>query len=133
MISKSTFHFWSRIFWVLLLLGAGLSHFVLDDFLLAQMPPYMPHPTMLIYLSGVAELILAAGLIYPATRGVSWYMIAAMCVVYLPVHWHVAIDCAALAEVNSGYHIPCWLAWLRLPIQLLFIIWALYMAPASAK
>lgn len=119
---------WSRYFWVALLTGAGLSHFFLDQFLLAQMPGYMPYPLAMIHVSGIIELLLAVGLLFKPTRRMSWYVIAAMCTAYLPVHWHVAYHCGSLAEVNGMYHLPCWLAWLRIPIQLAFIAWTARLA-----
>ncbi len=123
----------SRLFWTILLLGAGLSHFFLYDFLLAQMPAYMPMPGGLIVGTGILELLLAAGLQVPHWRRATWWAIAAMCAAYLSVHWHLAWHCEALAEINGPYHLPCWLAWLRLPMQAAFIAWTVLLGRFSAK
>lgn len=133
MLSKlrANFRRYSRYFWTLLLLGAGVSHFVLADFLVAQMPPYFDTPLFWIYLSGVAELVLAFGLQVRRLQKLSWWLIAAMCTVYLPVHWHVAWECVALGERNGVHHIPCWLGWLRLPVQVVFIWWTALLAMRS--
>jgi uncharacterized membrane protein len=114
----------SRYFWTLLLLAAGLSHFLLDEFLVAQMPGYFEEPKFWVHTSGVAELILAAMLHFQRLRRIAWLLIALMCAIYLPVHWHVATECSALETLNGDYHIPCWLAWVRLPVQFGFIVWA---------
>lgn len=107
-----------------MLLGAGLSHFILDDFLLAQMPAYLPYPLLLIYFTGVLELALAAMLLNARSRRLAWLGIALMCLGYMPTHWHIAWNCTVLEVINGSLHIPCWIAWLRLPIQVFFIGWS---------
>ena len=124
---------WSRYFWTILLLAAGISHFVLFDFLLAQMPPYLPEPGFLIHLSGVVEIAFALGLQVRSIRRWVWLGIALMCVAYLPVHWHVWINCEALAAANGAYHIPCWLALVRLPIQIVLIAWPAWLSGALGR
>lgn len=49
------------------LLG-GIGHFVLTDFFLSIMPPYVPVPRAMVYLSGMFELLGAAGLLFGRTR-----------------------------------------------------------------
>lgn len=129
----------SRIFWTLLLVGAGSAHFWLKDFLVAQMPPYFPFPAELVLLSGIVELALAVTLQIPVLRRWTWAAISLMCVAYLPVHWYVWVECEMLREVNGPYHIPCWLALVRLPVQGVFIAWTAWLAwitwrkPATGK
>lgn len=126
-----TFSGVSYAFWSAVLLAAGVSHFILADFLVAQMPPYFDEPRFWVYLSGIAELALAGTLQVTRFRRLTWWLIAAMCVVYLPVHWYVATECEALADSNGSYYIPCWLAWLRLPMQFGLIIWTILLALKS--
>ena len=38
--------------------GAGVLHFVNPGFYLKFMPPYLPWPLALVYLSGLAELLM---------------------------------------------------------------------------
>ena len=49
------------------LLGS-IVHFVRPGFFLPAMPPQLPHPLMLIYISGVFELLGATGLLFPRWR-----------------------------------------------------------------
>lgn len=128
LLQSAQFIRYSRYFWTLLLVGAGMSHFVLSDFLVAQMPPYFEKPDFWVYVSGAAELLLTLGLQLPRWRAITWWLIAAMCATYLPVHWYVASECVALADTNGSYHIPCWLGWLRLPIQVAFTGWTVWLA-----
>ena len=42
---------------------AGVNHFTNAEEFLAQVPPYLPEPELLVAVSGVAELVLAAALL----------------------------------------------------------------------
>lgn len=48
----------------------GVAHFVspLRNDLIAIVPPQLPRPTLLVTITGVLELVGAAGLLVPATR-----------------------------------------------------------------
>lgn len=48
--------------------GGGIGHFVLTGFFVGIVPPYIPWPLAAVYVSGVFELLGAAGLIPRATR-----------------------------------------------------------------
>ena len=63
----------------LLFIVAGILHFVLDDGVVAMLPVYVPLRYTLIYLTGIAEILLAIGLLVPATRKLT----AIVTVVYL--------------------------------------------------
>ena len=45
-------------------IAAGLNHFWHTPFYVAMMPPYLPAPLALVYLSGVAEIGLGALLLF---------------------------------------------------------------------
>lgn len=97
---------------------------------MAQMPPLFDNPAWWVRVSGGVEIGLALLLQLRKTRAWAWMGIGLMCVAYLPVHWHIWVNCDALAEVNGRHHIPCWIALLRLPIQLGFVAWTLTLAYA---
>ena len=42
---------------------AGVQHFINPDEFLAQVPPYLPAPELLVAISGVAEIMLAVALV----------------------------------------------------------------------
>lgn len=46
----------------------GLGHFVAPDFFIKIVPPYIPYPEAAVYVSGVFELLGAAGLLLPQWR-----------------------------------------------------------------
>jgi uncharacterized membrane protein len=47
-----------------ILLVAGIGHFLNTDAFIAQVPPWMPAPTIVIYVSGAVEVMLALALVF---------------------------------------------------------------------
>jgi uncharacterized membrane protein len=52
----------------LFFVGAGVSHFTNPGFFTAIVPPALPAPLALVYLSGVFEILGGLGVLWPATR-----------------------------------------------------------------
>ncbi|PBQ32960.1 DoxX family protein [Sphingobacteriaceae bacterium] len=94
----------------------GLLHVFLPEKFLFIMPDWMPYQLPLIYISGVAEILLALFLIPRQTRRVSAWLIIAMLVVYLfLIHVPQAIDFYKTDNQNLIWAI------LRIPLQFVFI------------
>ena len=60
-------------FWLLLIvfawfMGGGIGHFIITDFFVGIVPPYVPYPLWAVYISGVFEILGALGLLLAATR-----------------------------------------------------------------
>jgi uncharacterized membrane protein len=69
------------------LLG-GLGHFVTTSFFVGIVPPYIPWPELAVYVSGVFELLGAAGLLLPRWRrsaGLGLFLLT-LCVTPANVH-----------------------------------------------
>ncbi len=102
----------------LFFIGAGVMHFVSPEFYLQLMPPYLPWHLALVYISGVAEIVLGVGVLIPAFRvWAAWGLIALLVAVF-PANLHVAIN-----EISINGADVVW-NWVRLPFQGLFIAWA---------
>ncbi len=57
-------------------IAAGVLHFVLPRFYLRIMPPYIPYPKLVVYLSGLIEIGLGAMLTLTDTRSLApWALI----------------------------------------------------------
>ena len=96
-----------------LYLAAGINHFVMPKFYLKIMPPYLPYPKALNFLSGLAEVILAIALLIPnLSQWAAWGIIALLIAVYPANIYHYQKAKKKLAVT------------IRLPFQLLFIAWA---------
>jgi uncharacterized membrane protein len=111
-----TFRLFSRYALVLLLIGAGLLHFLRPATYLAIMPPQLPQPLLLVYLSGFFELLGGLGLLWPPTRHLAGWGLLALLVAVFPANVYMAL-------IHEQLHIPGWVAWARLPLQLPLMWW----------
>lgn len=113
-----------------MMIVGGLAHFARPDGYVAIMPPFMPYPLALVYISGVVEAGLGMALMLPRlTRWAAWGLVLTFVAVYPANIYHAVeggIDHPALPAIFA-YAV---FAYIRLPFQLLFIAWAWwYTAP----
>jgi len=102
----------------ILYIGAGINHFIQAAFYLKIMPWYFPYSLQLVYLSGVAEIVLGALFLFQKTRLVAAWLIIVMLIAFLTVHVQMIID------NYKDMGITFWISILRLPLQFLLIRWA---------
>jgi uncharacterized membrane protein len=110
---------------------AGTAHFITPATYLPLMPDYLPWHLALIYLSGVAEILGGVGLLWRCSRLLAgWWLIAVLVAVF-PANIHMLTHQVPLL----GQQVPLWIFWLRLPLQLLMILWiyACCICPAAGK
>ena len=109
-----------RYLLALLMVFAGVMHFVRPRGFARIVPRYLPAPMLLVYVSGAAEILLGVGLLLPATqRWAAWGLIALYVAVF-PANVNMAVNHIGFGR-DPG---PLWLLWLRLPLQLVLIAWA---------
>ena len=75
----------------------------------------------IVYLSGLAEMVLGAAVLIPALRVVAAWGIIALLMAILPANIHIALHDVPLGGAAQGAGI--W-NWVRLPFQGVFIAWA---------
>jgi uncharacterized membrane protein len=111
-----------------LLTVTGSLHFLTPRPYAAIVPSQLPAPTGIVYASGVAELLCAAGLAVPRTRRLAGWATAALFVAVFPANVVMALGSGGRSDVyQTG-------AWARLPLQIPLIAWALSVArPASRR
>ena len=97
---------------------AGLMHFIRPKMYMRIMPRYLPNHKALVYLSGLAEIIVGIGLCIPALKAISIYGIIAMLAMFLLVHFYM------LSGKKASAGIPKWILILRLPLQFGLMYWA---------
>jgi uncharacterized membrane protein len=103
----------------------GVLHFVADDVFAQIIPPGLPWPYGLVWLSGVFEIALGLGLIPRATRHFAGWGLVALFIAVFPANIYMAV---ANAHVPGHDPLPPALLWGRLPLQFLFIAWALWVS-----
>jgi len=110
-------------------IGVGISHFTSPDFFLDIVPPFLPEPLALVYISGVFEILGGLGLLIPQTRRwASWGLIALLISVY-PANIYMALN----PEIFEAKGFTEWTLYARLPFQFIFIAWAWWVGKPEAQ
>lgn len=103
------------------LLG-GIAHFAATDAEVRVVPPYIPWPRAAVLVSGLLELLGAAGLLFSSTRRAAGIGLFALTVCVTPVHIY-------MLEQPDLFQVPYWALVLRLPLQvalLVLIAWSTF-------
>jgi len=99
---------------------AGINHFYMPEVYLTIMPPVLPAPELLNYLSGIAEIILGIMMLIPKTRVMAAWGLILLLIVVFPANIYMAM------EAGKSIDVPVWIAYARLPFQFLFIWWVYF-------
>lgn len=108
------------LFALFFILG-GLNHFRSPAIYLRMMPPYLPLHRELVFLSGIAEVVLGILLLIPRTSVMAAWGLIALLVAIFPANLQMALHPEAFPGLS-----PVAL-WLRLPLQGLLIAWAYWL------
>ena len=95
----------------------GFAHFTHTGFYRPLMPQFLPAHVLLIYLSGLAEIILGLGVFFPLTRNYALWGIMLLLTLFLIIHVNMLFP-------GNHLGVSLWLLWLRIPLQFLLIYWA---------
>lgn len=103
-------------------LFAGINHFRSPEFYLPLIPDYLPEPDLLNLLAGIAEIVLAIGLLIPQTRKLAAWGVIAMLLAFIPSHVYFIQIGSCIPDVLC---VAEWMGWVRLLlIHPLLIAWA---------
>jgi len=103
---------------------AGANHFCDPDFYREIMPPKLGSPAALVAISGVCEIAGGLGLLVPRLRRVAGWGLIALVIAVFPANIYMAIA----PERMPDMHFARWMLWLRLPFQVVFIVWIWFVA-----
>jgi uncharacterized membrane protein len=81
-----------RVLFAVFFVFAGVTHFTNRDFFTAIVPPYLPWPEMLVYVSGVAEIVLGVMLMVPATTRIAAWGLIGLLIAVFPANIHMAVN-----------------------------------------
>jgi uncharacterized membrane protein len=108
----------------LFMVVAGVMHFVAPTFYAQIVPPPLP-ATLIVALSGFAEIALGVGLAFEPTRRAAAWGTVALLVAVFPANVYMAVSGVQLTELPSWMSQPTTAArYARLPVQLVFLAWA---------
>lgn len=112
--------------WVLVVLFtvSGLVHLVRPGVFVPLVPDVLPTPRLLVYVSGMAELLCACGLLWRRTRRFAGWASAGLLVAIFPGNVTMAVDAwrSWRGGDASGTYVAGTL--IRLPLQLPMIWWS---------
>jgi uncharacterized membrane protein len=104
---------------------SGTVHLIRPQVFAPIMPRRLPWHAGIIYASGVAELVCAAGLLYPPTRKVAGWASAVLLVGIFPGNVQMAVNDGRRVSTGTGSRARQLATLVRLPLQLPLIRTAL--------
>jgi uncharacterized membrane protein len=107
-------------FVLLWFLVGGIAHFAATELEMRIVPPYIPWPRATVLLSGLFELLGAAGLLLRRTRLAAGLGLLALTIAVTPANVY-------MLQHADLFNVPYWALLLRLPVQvalLALIAWS---------
>ena len=101
----------------LLFAAAGTAHFVWPAMFVRIVPPSLPAPRTLVYVSGIAELLGAVGVLVPGLRTYAGWGLIVLLLAVFPANVYMALHPANFERI------PTWVLYLRLPLQFVLVGW----------
>lgn len=93
---------------------AGVLHLLRPEPFVRIVPRELPRPRLLVYLSGIAEIVLGVGVAIPRTRAASAKGLVLLLAAVFPANVNMAVRDLDLAAVDD---VPAAALWARLPLQ----------------
>jgi uncharacterized membrane protein len=105
-------------------LVAGVTHFVVPNLYVQIVPPQLPFPVVLVYLSGLAEVVLGVGLLFERVRHLAAWGIIALMIAVFPANVYMATSDVVIQGAGGMGDPSEFVRWFRLPLQGVLIAWA---------
>ena len=108
----------------------GLGHFTATAFFTSIVPPYIPHPEAMVYISGVFELLGAAGILIRGLRRLAGTGLFLLTLAVSPANIHMFLHPEQFSEVHIGpidAHLSVTGLGIRLIVQVILlavIVWS---------
>ena len=102
------------------LIIVGTTHFLRPDQYARIVPPQLPEPISLVYISGAFEIASGIGLMIPYVSVAAAWMLIALFIAVFPANIYQALNSIPIDGIPHspiGY-------WIRLPFQAVLIAWA---------
>jgi uncharacterized membrane protein len=96
---------------------AGVMHFINVAFYVSIVPPHLPHPLALVYISGIFESLGGVGLLVPKCRRFAGNGLILLLLAVFPANIYMFTE----SLQTQGMSLPTILLALRLPLQFVLI------------
>jgi uncharacterized membrane protein len=98
----------------------GITHFLKPQEYAKIVPPPLPHPVGLVYISGFFEILGGIGLLIPLVSVAAAWGIIALFIAVFPANIYMTLNDIEIEGIPHNRT----LYWLRLPLQAVLIAWA---------
>ena len=102
---------------------AGITHFTQDEAYAGIVPPLLPFPFLIVWVTGIMELFFAVGLAIKKFRKISGFWLAPFLLAVLPANIYMAMYNIPLGDMESSSTA----LWVRVALQfplIVLILWA---------
>jgi uncharacterized membrane protein len=108
----------------LLFIASGITHFAKPDTFVRIVPPFLPSPLALVYISGFFEIAGGLGLLVPTLRRAAGIGLIALLIAVYPANIYMATNDIPFNDT----HVPWWGHAIRLPLQFVLIALVFWVA-----
>ncbi|MBD0387891.1 MAG: DoxX family protein [Nostoc sp. C3-bin3] len=116
-----------RVILAICIIVVGVTHFLVPEEYVKIVPPQLPYPLGLVYLSGFYEILGGIGLLVPpVSQAAAWGLLALFIAVY-PANINMAVNLIKIEHIPNS---P-WVHVIRLPLQAVLIAWAWWYTKSS--
>ena len=116
-----------RVILAICIIVVGVTHFLVPGEYVKIVPPQLPYPLGLVYLSGFYEILGGIGLLVPpVSQAAAWGLLALFIAVY-PANIYMAANLIKIEHIPNS---P-WVHVVRLPFQAVLIAWAWWYTKSS--
>lgn len=109
-----------RVVLAISIITVGIIHFVKPAPFVKIMPPQLPYPLELVYISGFFEILGGIGLLIPLVSVAAAWGLVALFIAVFPANINMTVN---NIELEGIPHNPA-LYWARLPLQAVLLAWA---------
>jgi uncharacterized membrane protein len=107
------------------MVAIGVLHFTATDAFARIVPPQLPWPEALVWISGVFEILLGLALIPESTRRLAGWGLVALYLAVFPANVYMAV---ANVRIGGLPPVPPAVLWARLPLQVGLVALALWVS-----
>lgn len=113
-----------RIAIAFLFIASGITHFAKPDMFVRIVPPFLPWPLGLVWISGFFEIAGGIGLLIPALRRWAGIGLIALLFAVYPANIYMATNDVPFGDTR----VPWWGHAIRLPLQFVLIALVFWVA-----
>lgn len=114
-----------------MLLFTASGHFFYTEGMAMMLPEFIPFRVVLVYETGIAEVLAAVGLHVPKWRTLTGWLLILLFIFILPANVYASLEQINYQTASPDGYGPAYL-WFRIPLQILFIAW-IYISAIKAE